>query len=91
MGRGVQWQEPEEDAQTNRAAGRHADSSRRQRGTFRSIWSRWSVQEQSEVRLERSAWGQRTACLSLNVRGISNAIVDVTLLTPEIVKQYKVY
>lgn len=87
----MQWQEPEEDAQTNRAAGRHADDSSRQRGTFRSIWSRWSVQEQSEVRLERSAWGQRTVCLSLNVRGSAMLIVDVTLLTPETLKQYKVY
>lgn len=90
MGRDVQWQEPEEDAQTNRAAWRQADNSSRQRGTFRSIWSRSSVQEQSAVRLDRSAWGQRTAGLSLNLRGSAMPIVDMILLTPEIAKQYKV-
>lgn len=46
------------------------------------------MQEQSEVRLERSAWGQRTAGLSLNMRGLAVPIVDMILLTPEIVKQY---
>lgn len=48
------------------------------------------MQEQSEVRLERSAWGQRAAGLLLNMRGSSLPVVDVVLLTPEIVKQYKV-
>lgn len=74
-----------------RAAWRHVDNSSRQHGTFKSIWCRSSVQEQSEVRLERSAWGQRTAGLPLNVRESAMPIVDMIVLTPEIVKQYKVY
>lgn len=88
MGRDVQWQEPEEDAQTNRAAWRQADNSSRQRGTFRSIWSRSSVQEQSAVRLDRSAWGSENSRSFTQLEGISN--VDMILLTPEIAKQYKV-
>lgn len=43
------------------------------------------------MRLDRSAWGHRTAGLSLNVRGSAMPIVDMILLTPEIVKQYKVW
>lgn len=88
MGRDVQWQEPEEDAQTNRAAWRQADNSSRQRGTFRNIWSRLSVQEQSAVRLDRSAWGSENSRSFTQLEGISN--VDMILLTPEIAKQYKV-